>query len=157
VADPHFVAALDLAFDFSLDRQTGAVRLLELAGGRSAARQAARQRQPARRRHHNRLDAFAHGHFDDAVGVFQLGDVDRGFSFAADIDKRHVGTDRHDRALDGLSPFDAFRLQGRLEQRREIFFVGVVHGLRVTHSVSLARHPHALPGHRPRWSPSEPS
>src|SRR6185436_18728854 len=59
--------------------------------------------------------------------VLQLGDVDLGFAFAADVDKRHLRTDRDDPALDGLPPREPLRLGGSGKQRGEILGVGLGH------------------------------
>ena len=95
--------------------------------GRGPARQLPGERQPARGRHHHRLNAVADGDLEIAVVVLQFGDLDRGFALAADVDERHLRADRDDRALDGLTLLEALRLERRLEHRGEIF-VGLAHG-----------------------------
>ena len=101
-ADADFVSALDLLLDLAFDRQAGAECVFELTIGRGAARQLPGQLQPARGRDHHRLDAVADGDFDIAVIVFQLGDLDRRFAFAADVDEGHLRADGDDSAFDGL-------------------------------------------------------
>ena len=72
----------------------------------------------------DRLDAVAHRDLELAVGVLQLGDLDRRFALAADVDEGHLGPDRDDGALDGLPCLEALRLERRLEHRGEIVFFG---------------------------------
>ena len=136
--DAHFVAALDRLFDLAFDRQTGAERVFELPRGRGPARQLPGERQPARGRHHHRLDAVADGDLERAVVILQLGDFDRGLALAADVDERHLRADRDDRALDGLAPLEALRFDRRLEHRGEIF-VGLAHGMLLRMGVFVGR------------------
>ena len=95
--------------------------------GRGAARQLPGECQPSHGRHHHRLDAVAGGDLEIAVGVLQFVDLDHGLALAADVDERHLRADRDDRALDGLTPLEALRLERSLEHRGEIF-VGLAHG-----------------------------
>ena len=102
-------------------------RVLELPVGRGPSRQLPGECQPSRGRHHHGLDAVADRDLDIAIGVLQLLDLDLGFTLAADVHERHFGADRDDRALDGLTPLEALRFEGRLEHRGEIF-LGLAHG-----------------------------
>ena len=78
------------------------------------------------------MDAIADRHLDDAVGVLQFLEVDLGLALAADVDQSDLRAERHDRPLDCLTATESPRLDGRLEQRGEIFF-------RLAHSVLLWR------------------
>ena len=124
--DPHFVTALDLPLDLPFDRETGAERALELPLGCGSPHQLAGKGQSTRRRHHRRLNAIAHRDLEIAVVVFQLGDLDRGFALAADVDERSLGPNRDDRALECLPRLEPLRLDGRLEHRRKVF-LGLIH------------------------------
>ena len=94
--------------------------------GGSTANQLSRESQSARGRHDRRLDAFADRDLEHAVGVLQFGDLDDGFTFAADVDEGDLRTNGDDPSLDRLPSLVLHGLTGRFEQRREIF-LGFAH------------------------------
>ena len=96
-------------------------RVLELPVGRGSSRQLPGEGQPSRGRHHHGLNAVADRDLDVAVGVLQLLDLNLSFTLAADVHERHFRAERDDRALDGLTPLEALRFEGRLEHRGKIF------------------------------------
>ena len=95
--------------------------VLELPGGRRSPRQFHGELQPAGGRDHDGGDAVADRNLDVPLLVLQLRDVDRRFTFSADVDERHLGANRDDPALDGLPLAQRFRLDRRFEHRGEIF------------------------------------
>ncbi len=108
--DSHLVSALDRAFDLAFHRKARVERVFELPIGRGPAGQLPRERDPSPGRDHDRLNAVAGSDFEIAIGVLQFGDVDDGLALAADVDKRHLWTDRDDGALDGLTLLEVRRL-----------------------------------------------
>src|SRR6202008_4143685 len=90
---------------------------------------------PSPGRHDDRLYAVANIDLENALGVLQFGNLDQRFALATDVHEGHVRTDRHDRALDGLTLLDALRLNRSLEHRGEIF-VGFAHGMPIPADLS---------------------
>ena len=61
------------------------------------------------------LNAVADSHFEPAVRVLQLGEIDLRLALPANVHERDLGSDRDDPSLDGLSSLEAPGLGGRLE------------------------------------------
>ena len=121
--DAHLVAALHDLLHLAFHGEPGLERVLELPLRGGVAHALARQHDAAAGGNDHRLDAIADRHLDVAVGVLQFHEVDLGLAFAAHVDEGHLRTERDDGALDGLAPIEPARLDGRLEHRREIFFL----------------------------------
>ena len=121
--------ALHRPLDFSFHRKTAVECILELPQRRRPSRQLPREGQPSHRGHHHRLNAVADRDLESAVGILQLRDLDRGFTLAADVDERHLRSDRDDGSLDGLPLLETLRFERRFEHRGEIFlFLWLGHG-----------------------------
>jgi hypothetical protein len=87
----------------------------------------ARQDDSAPGRDGHGLYAIADGELEAAGFVFQFGNVNLRLALPADADEGDVRPDRRNRPLDGLALLDSTRLDGRLEHRREVFFL-LAHG-----------------------------
>jgi hypothetical protein len=87
----------------------------------------ARQDDSAPGRDDHGLYAIADGELEAAGFVFQFGNVNLRLALPADADEGDVRPDRRNRPLDGLALLDSTRLDGRLEHRREVFFL-LAHG-----------------------------
>ena len=120
--DAHLVTALVDVLHLAFHRKPGLERVLELALRGGVAHTLAREHDAAARRDDHRLDAIADRHLDVAVGVLQFRDVDLGLGLSAHVDERHLRAEAHDGAFDRLAAVELPRLDGRLEQRGEIFF-----------------------------------
>ncbi len=125
--DAHLVTALHRPLDPSLDREPRMKGVFELPRARRAARELAREGQPAVCRHDHRVDPLADGDLEDAVLVLQLVELDDRLALAADVDERRVGADRDDRAFDGLPALETLGFDRRFEQGGEVF-LGLGHG-----------------------------
>ena len=121
--DAHLVASLDGALDLAFHGEPGLERVLQLALRRGIAHALARQRDAATGRDDDGLNAIADRHLDVAVVVLELGKVDLRLALSSDADEGHVRTERDDGPLDCLAPLESTRFEGRLEHRREIFFL----------------------------------
>src|SRR5438105_6489039 len=85
-ADTDLVAALDVTFDLSFYRKTGAKRVFELPIGRRATLQLPRERESSLGRYDGRLNAITHADVERAIGVLQFGDLDLSFALATAVD-----------------------------------------------------------------------
>ncbi len=117
----HLVTALDDALHLAFHRESGLERVLELALRGGVAHALAREHDAAARRDDHRLDAIANRHLDVAVGVLQFREVDLGLGLPTHVDERHLRAEAHDGAIDRLAAVELPRLDGRFEQRGEIF------------------------------------
>ena len=63
----------------------------------------------------DRLHAVADPDLEDAVGILQFSGFNDGLALAADVDKRHLGPNRHDRAFDRLPSLELSGLSRRCE------------------------------------------
>ena len=76
----------------------------------------------------SRLNAVTGNNFEGAVLILQFVDLDHGFAFAADVDKRHLWADLDNGALDRLTLLKPLCLMRCLEHRGEIF-LGLTHNM----------------------------
>ena len=125
--DAHLVAALDRSLDLTLYGEVVLECLFDFALGGSVAHALLRQCDAVAGGDDDGLDGIANSDFHVAVGIFQFRDVDLGLALAAHADQGHLGTDRNDRAIDGLTPVEALGPDRGFEHRGEVFIFFFVH------------------------------